>query len=232
MQSRVRDGVESVPTEFRRSFHGLRAVPTAHERVDGRASPSRRAAPRAWNTSGPARWGQARPTQWFMGSLLLFTGHELKTVRTAALRLLPAPLRSSRMQRLKGHGPKRRLMGSFHGLRAVPTAHERVDGRASPSRRAAPRAWNTSGPARWGQARPTVRFMGSSGAGKFNGFMALQRSVLKNPASFFPHSHLESEGPSKRAVLFSRPARIPPPNPERSKPWPTHPPSRRNHGRR
>ncbi|MBM3840474.1 MAG: hypothetical protein FJ398_21420 [Verrucomicrobia bacterium] len=35
------------------------------------------------------------------------------------------------------------------------SAHER--GRASPSRRAARRAWNTSDSVRWGQARPTVR---------------------------------------------------------------------------
>ncbi|MBM3839570.1 MAG: hypothetical protein FJ398_16695 [Verrucomicrobia bacterium] len=50
---------------------------TAREPIAGRASPSWRAARRVWNTSGPARWRQARPTVWFMGSFL---------ARTAVLR--------------------------------------------------------------------------------------------------------------------------------------------------
>ncbi|MBM3841231.1 MAG: hypothetical protein FJ398_25415 [Verrucomicrobia bacterium] len=51
-------------------------------------------------------------------------------------------------------------MGSLLGFKTMHSAHE--PGRASPSRRAARRAWNTSDSARWGQARPTVRFKGSS----------------------------------------------------------------------
>jgi len=49
-------------------------------------------------------------------------------------------------------------MGSLLGFKTMHSAHE--PGRASPSRRAARRAWNTSDSARWGQARPTVRFKG------------------------------------------------------------------------
>ncbi|MBM3839842.1 MAG: hypothetical protein FJ398_18095 [Verrucomicrobia bacterium] len=41
-QSKVRDGVESVPTGFLGSFHGLRAVHTAHEPIAGRAVLPRR----------------------------------------------------------------------------------------------------------------------------------------------------------------------------------------------
>ncbi|MBM3840704.1 MAG: hypothetical protein FJ398_22625 [Verrucomicrobia bacterium] len=69
----------------------------------GRASPSRRAARRAWNTSDSARWGQARPTVWFMGSRIglraMHMALEPKTVRTAAFRLLPGPLWSSALKR-------------------------------------------------------------------------------------------------------------------------------------
>jgi len=49
----------------------------------------------------------------------------------------------------------RRNLESPLGLISILT-----QGRASPSRRAARRAWHTSGSARWGQARPTVRWMG------------------------------------------------------------------------
>jgi len=50
-----------------------------------------------------------------------------------------------------------RFMGSCLFLSDLHSAHE--PGRASPSWRAARRAWNTSDSARWGQARPG-KFMG------------------------------------------------------------------------
>jgi len=52
-----------------------------------------------------------------------------------------------------------RVMGSFLFLTKLHSVHE--PGRTIPSRRADRRAWNTSDSARWGQARPTVWFMGS-----------------------------------------------------------------------
>ncbi|MBM3839137.1 MAG: hypothetical protein FJ398_14455 [Verrucomicrobia bacterium] len=54
------------------------------------------------------------------------------------------------------------FMGNFLFLTDLLMGHGPVDGRARPSRRAARRALNTSRSARWGQARPTLRFMGSS----------------------------------------------------------------------
>ena len=54
----------------------------------------------------------------------MLIAHEPKTARTAAFRLLPAPLRSSALKRPKGHGPTRRLMGSLLVLRTMLTAHE------------------------------------------------------------------------------------------------------------
>ncbi|MBM3840400.1 MAG: hypothetical protein FJ398_21035 [Verrucomicrobia bacterium] len=81
-------------------------------------------------------------------------------MRTAAFRLLPRTLRSPALKRPKGHGPEERFMGSCHGRGAMHLVLEPIAGRASPSRRAARRALSTSGSARWGQARPTVRFMG------------------------------------------------------------------------
>jgi len=75
--------------------------------------------------------------------------HEPKTGRTAGFMLLPRAPRCRALKRPKGRGPKRRFMGSFH-----------EQGRASPSRRAARRAWNTAESARWGQARPTEGLSG------------------------------------------------------------------------
>jgi len=96
---------------------------------DGRASPSRRAAPRAWNTSDSARWGQARPTVRFTGSShgqkAAHTALELKTVRTAAFRLLRRTLRSRAFKRPKGHGPEERFMGSDLGPVTMLLPHER-----------------------------------------------------------------------------------------------------------
>jgi len=45
----------------------------------------------------------------------VFTKRTTKTVRTAAFRLLPAPLWSLALKRPKGDGPKRRFMGSCLG---------------------------------------------------------------------------------------------------------------------
>jgi len=98
----------------------------------------------------------------FVGSFLGLRAMRMalapKTVRTAAFRLLLRTLRSRALKRPKGHGPEERFMGSLLGFKTMLSPHE--PGRASPSRRAARRDWNTSDSARWGQARPTVRFMG------------------------------------------------------------------------
>jgi len=102
---------------------GFRPRHSALEPIAGRASPSRRAARRAWNTSDSARWGQARPTVWFMGSFLGLRAMHMalkpKTVRTAAFRLLPRTLRSRALKRPKGHGPKERLTGSHAGRGSI-----------------------------------------------------------------------------------------------------------------
>ncbi|MBM3837416.1 MAG: hypothetical protein FJ398_05565 [Verrucomicrobia bacterium] len=77
-------------------------------------------------------------------------------LRTVAFRPLQRSNPESARKQPEGCGPHGfRFTSRVHGFLAVATSHE--PGRASPSRRAARRAWNTSDSARWGQARPTVR---------------------------------------------------------------------------